>query len=75
VSHLHLACGLLKDRLVRRGLAPTADSPGVLLAADGVRAAVPEPLDVATVRAAVRVSMGRALEVGRNRKAWGVSQA
>jgi hypothetical protein len=64
VSHLHLACGLLKDRLVRRGLAPTADSPGVLLAADGVRAAVPEPLAAATVRAAVRVSMGGASQAG-----------
>jgi hypothetical protein len=64
VSHLHLACGLLKDRLVRRGLAPTADSPGVLLAADGVSAAVPEPLAAATVRAAVRASMGGASQAG-----------
>ena len=59
-GRLSRARGLLKDRLVRRGLAPTAGSLGLLLSGDSVRAAVPEQLAVATARAAVRISMGAA---------------
>ena len=51
-GRLSRARGLLRDRLVRRGLAPTEGSLGMLLAVDGVRAAVPEPLTAATARAA-----------------------
>ena len=57
-GRLSRARGLLKDRMVRRGVAPTVGSLGVLLAGDGVRAAVPEQLAAATARAAVRISMG-----------------
>ena len=63
-GRLSRARGLLKDRLIRRGLAPTENSLGVLLAADGVRAAVPEQLAAATARAAVRASMGAASQAG-----------
>ena len=63
-GRLSRARGLLKDRLVRRGLAPTAGSLGLLLAADGARAAVPEPLAAAAARAAVRASTGGASQAG-----------
>ncbi len=52
-GRLSRARGLLKDRLVRRGLAPATGSLGVLLAAGGVRAAVPKQLATVTVRAAL----------------------
>jgi hypothetical protein len=55
---------LLKDRLVRRGLTPTENSLGMLLAADGARAAVPEPLAAATVRAAAALVAGGKIQTG-----------
>ncbi len=55
---------LLKDRLVRRGLAPTAGSMVALLATEAARAAVPDPLTAATVRAATRLAMGSASQAG-----------
>ncbi len=63
-GRLSRARDLLRDRLARRGLAPTAGSMIALLAADGARAAVPEPLASATVRAAARLSMGGASQAG-----------
>jgi RNA polymerase sigma factor (sigma-70 family) len=63
-GRLSRARGLLKDRLVRRGLAPAAGSLGSLSASDGARAAVPEHLAAATARAAVRLSMGGGLQAG-----------
>ena len=57
-GRLSRARGLLKDRLIRRGLAPTAGSLVALLATDGARAAVPEPLAAATVRAAASLARG-----------------
>ena len=63
-GRLSRARGLLKDRLVRRGLTPTESSLGMLLVAEGIRAAVPEQLVAATARAAVRVSMGAASHAG-----------
>ena len=42
-GRLSRARGLLKDRLIRRGLAPTAGSLVALLATDGARAACPNP--------------------------------
>ena len=63
-GRLSRARGLLKDRLVRRGLAPTAGSMVALLATDGARAAVPEPLAGVTVRAAIRLSMGGVSQAG-----------
>jgi RNA polymerase sigma factor (sigma-70 family) len=50
---------LLKHRLARRGLAPAAGAVAAALARDA-RAAVPEPLRLATVRAAVSLAAGRA---------------
>ena len=49
---------MLKDRLVRRGLASTVGSLGALSALDEARAALPEHLAASTARAAVRVTMG-----------------
>ena len=59
-GRLSRARGLLKDRLVRRGLAPDAGSLGALSALDEARAALPEQLAASTARAAVRASMGGA---------------
>ncbi len=59
-GRLSRARQLLKDRLVRRGVAPTESSFGMLLAADSLRMALPEQLAAATVRAA----MGRASPAG-----------
>ena len=57
-GRLSRARGLLKDRLVRRGLAPAAGPLVALLATDVARAAVPETLAAATVRAAARLARG-----------------
>ena len=58
-GRLSRARGLLKDRLVRRGLTSTAGTVAAqLLAADGARAAVPEPLAAATARAAAALACG-----------------
>jgi HlyD family secretion protein len=63
-GRLSRARDLLRDRLARRGLAPTAGSMVATLAAEGACAAVPEPLAAATVRSAVRLSMGGAPQAG-----------
>jgi RNA polymerase sigma factor (sigma-70 family) len=63
-GRLSRARGLLKDRLARRGVAPNENSLGMLLAADTIRVAVPEPLVSATIRTAVRLSMGGASPAG-----------
>jgi RNA polymerase sigma factor (sigma-70 family) len=55
-GRLSRARDLLRDRLVRRGIAPGA----ALLSSEGVRAAVPEALAQATVRAATRLATGGA---------------
>ena len=51
----------LRDRLVRRGLAPVV--LGVILA-DGASAAVPETLAQETIRAAIATAMGKTVAVG-----------
>jgi RNA polymerase sigma factor (sigma-70 family) len=53
-GRLSRARDLLRDRLVRRGMAPAV----ALLTSEGVRAAVPEPLATATVGAATRLAIG-----------------
>ena len=58
-GRLSRARDLLKNRLVRRGMAPTAGSMVALLATEEARAAVSEQLAAATVRAATRLAMGR----------------
>jgi RNA polymerase sigma factor (sigma-70 family) len=63
-GRLSRARDLLKDRLVRRGLAPTAGSMVALLANEGARAAVPEPLTTTTVRAATRLATGATSQAG-----------
>jgi RNA polymerase sigma factor (sigma-70 family) len=63
-GRLSRARDLLRDRLARRGLAPTAGSMVALLAAEGARAAVPDPLAEATVRAASRLAMGGGSQAG-----------
>jgi RNA polymerase sigma factor (sigma-70 family) len=63
-GRLSRARGLLKDRLVRRGLAPSAGALGMVLAGADARAAVPEQLAAATARAAVRLSMGGGAQAG-----------
>jgi len=63
-GRLSRARDLLRDRLVRRGLAPTAGSMVAALAADGARASVPESLAAATVRSATRLASGGALKAG-----------
>ena len=63
-GRLSRARDLLRDRLVRRGMAPTAGSMVALLATEGARAAVPEPLAAATVRAATRLAMGGGSQAG-----------
>ncbi len=63
-GRLSRARDLLKDRLVRRGLAPTSGSMIALLADEGARAAVPETLTTATVRAATGLAMGGASRAG-----------
>ena len=61
-GRLSRARDLLRDRLVRRGIAPI---PAVaVLTSEGVRAAVPEPLATATVRAATRLAMGGGSQAG-----------
>ncbi len=54
----------LRNRLVRRGMAPTAGSMVALLATEGARAAVSEPLAAATVQAATRLAMGSGSQAG-----------
>ncbi len=63
-GRLSRARDLLKNRLVRRGMAPTAGSMVALLATEGARAAVSEPLAAATVRAATRLAMGSGSQAG-----------
>ena len=63
-GRLSRARDLLRDRLARRGLAPTAGSMVATLAAEGARAAVPDPLAEATVRAASRLAMGGGSQAG-----------
>ncbi len=63
-GRLSRARDLLKNRLVRRGMAPTAGSMVALLATDGARAAVSEPLAAATIQAAMRLAMGSGSQAG-----------
>ena len=63
-GRLSRARDLLKNRLVRRGMAPTAGSMVALLATEGARAAVSEPLAAATVQAATRLAMGSGSQAG-----------
>jgi RNA polymerase sigma factor (sigma-70 family) len=63
-GRLSRARDLLRTRLARRGLAPTAGSMVTMLAAEGARAAVPDPLAEATVRAALRLAMGGGAQAG-----------
>jgi RNA polymerase sigma factor (sigma-70 family) len=63
-GRLSRARGLLKDRLVRRGLAPTAGSVGSLLALETARAAVREPLIAATAQAAAALAAGGGTQAG-----------
>jgi hypothetical protein len=63
-GRLSRARDLLRNRLVRRGMAPTAGSMVALLAAEGARAAVSEPLAAATVQAATRLAMGSGSQAG-----------
>jgi RNA polymerase sigma factor (sigma-70 family) len=57
-GRLSRARGLLRDRLVRRGLAPAAGSSITIFATDAARAAVPESLAAATVRSAASLARG-----------------
>jgi RNA polymerase sigma factor (sigma-70 family) len=59
-GRLSRARDLLRDRLVRRGIAPAV----ALLTSESVRAAVPEPLATATVRAATRLAVGGGSQSG-----------
>src|SRR5262249_39007645 len=59
-GRLSRARDLLRNRLVRRGIAPAV----ALLTSETVRAAVPEPLATATVRAATRLAMGGGSKTG-----------
>ncbi len=59
-GRLSRARDLLRDRLVRRGIAPAV----AMLTSETVRAAVPEPLATATVRAATRLAMGGGSQAG-----------
>jgi RNA polymerase sigma factor (sigma-70 family) len=63
-GRLSRARDLLKNRLVRRGMAPTAGSMVALLATEGARAAVSEPLAAATVQAATRLALGSDSQAG-----------
>jgi RNA polymerase sigma factor (sigma-70 family) len=63
-GRLSRARGLLKDRLVRRGLAPTAGFSGSLLALETARAVVREPLIAATAQAAAALAAGRGAQAG-----------
>ena len=63
-GRLSRARDLLRNRLVRRGMAPTAGSMVALLATEGARAAVSEPLAAATVQAATRLAMGSGSQAG-----------
>ena len=59
-GRLSRARDLLKDRLVRRGVAPAV----AMLTGEGARAAVPEPLATATVQAATRLATGGTSQAG-----------
>ncbi len=63
-GRLSRARDLLRNRLVRRGMAPTAGSMVALLATEGARAAVSEPLAAATVQAATRLATGSGSHAG-----------
>ncbi len=63
-GRLSRARDLLKNRLVRRGMAPTAGSMVALLATEGARAAVSESLAAATVQAATRLARGSGSQAG-----------
>lgn len=57
-KYLERARKLLGSRLVQRGLAPSAALVATLLAADGVRAAVPQVLIQSTAQAATAFAVG-----------------
>jgi RNA polymerase sigma factor (sigma-70 family) len=59
-GRLSRARDLLRDRLDRRGMAPGI----AMLTSEGARAAVPEPLATATVRAATQLTTGEASQAG-----------
>ena len=63
-GRLSRARDLLKNRLIRRGMAPTAGSMVALLATEGARAAVPETLAAATVRTATSLATGSGSQAG-----------
>jgi RNA polymerase sigma factor (sigma-70 family) len=63
-GRLSRARGLLKDRLVRRGMTPTAGFCGSLLALETARAAVREPLIAATAQAATALAAGGGVQGG-----------
>jgi RNA polymerase sigma factor (sigma-70 family) len=63
-GRLSRARGLLKDRLVRRGVTSSTGPVVTLLTIDNVRAAVPEPLAVATARAAAALACGEKPHAG-----------
>ena len=58
----------LRARLTDRGLAPTVGAIAAALGAGRVDAAVPPALARATVRAALRISMGQAAAPRRSRR-------
>jgi RNA polymerase sigma factor (sigma-70 family) len=63
-GRLSRARDLLKKRLVRRGMAPTAGSVVALLVTEEARASVPDPLAAATVLAATQLAMGKGSQAG-----------
>jgi RNA polymerase sigma factor (sigma-70 family) len=63
-SRLAWARQRLRDRLVHRGLAPTAGAFGVVVVAETASSAVPTALTEATVQAALRFAAGPAAAAG-----------
>ncbi len=72
-SRLASARRRLRDRLVRRGVAPAMAAMAAGLAASSTRAAVPASLSASTVDAAVRCLMGRAAAAGAGSASVSVS--
>src|SRR5439155_18530940 len=61
---LHDALPILRSRLVRRGLAPTAGALAAALAAEGLAGTVPAALVEVTARAATALAAGKAAMAG-----------
>jgi RNA polymerase sigma factor (sigma-70 family) len=63
-GRLSRARDLLRERLIRRGVAPPAGALLIALGRDAKSAVVPDPLRISTIRAATAIAAGKTIAAG-----------